>query len=86
LAIELAMGRSRKEKWGERLIDIDILYFDDQILDTPTLKIPHPRIQDRRFTLIPLVEIAPDKMHPILKKTSSTLLEECDDTLPVERL
>jgi 2-amino-4-hydroxy-6-hydroxymethyldihydropteridine diphosphokinase len=86
LAIEQKMGRSRKEKWGERVIDIDILYVDDQILDTPTVQLPHPRIQERKFTLIPLAEIAPDKIHPILLKNSVELLADCSDDLSVERL
>jgi 2-amino-4-hydroxy-6-hydroxymethyldihydropteridine diphosphokinase len=81
--IELEMGRERKKKWGSRLIDIDILYFGEQVIQLKNLVVPHPEIQNRRFTLIPLVEIAADFVHPILKKTNSDLLKECKDPLRV---
>ena len=81
LRIENHLGRIRTEKWGERSIDIDILYFRDEIIDISNLKIPHPGIPDRRFTLIPLVEICALDYHPTLKKNQTELLAECTDTL-----
>ncbi|MEM9857543.1 MAG: 2-amino-4-hydroxy-6-hydroxymethyldihydropteridine diphosphokinase [Bacteroidota bacterium] len=83
LSIEDAMGRKRIEKWGERLIDLDILYYNDQVIEDENLKIPHPGIPVRRFTLTPLVEIAPDFQHPLSKKTNQQLLEVCTDDLNV---
>ena len=81
--IELEMGRKRKLKWGSRLIDIDILYFGSEVIQLDNLTIPHPEIQNRKFTIIPLVEIAKDFVHPLLKKTNFELLEDCDDPLQV---
>ncbi len=86
LDIEEQMGRQRKEKNDPRIIDIDILFFDNEILDTKFLTLPHPQIQNRRFALVPLKEIAQDLVHPIFKKTISTLLEECPDKLDVKRV
>ncbi|OEK06216.1 2-amino-4-hydroxy-6-hydroxymethyldihydropteridine diphosphokinase [Roseivirga misakiensis] len=82
-AIELEMGRKRVTKWGERLIDIDILYCEEVILNKPELIIPHPEIQNRRFTLVPMVEIAPDFEHPVLKVNQQKLLDNCPDELEV---
>jgi len=82
--IEKEMGRERFEKWGSRLIDIDILYFGDIVFEDENLFIPHAEIQNRRFTLAPLAEIAPQFLHPKLKKTQSQLLAECPDPLAVE--
>lgn len=79
--IEALMGRVRNEKWAQRLIDIDILYYGNFIVDKPSLKIPHPEIQNRRFTLLPLVELCLDYIHPVLNKTQSELLNECPDYL-----
>jgi len=84
LSIEKQMGRLRMQKWGERIIDIDILYFDNEIMSTPELTIPHPGIQHRRFTLTPLAEMAPNYLHPVLHKTHQMLLQDCDDNLEVE--
>jgi 2-amino-4-hydroxy-6-hydroxymethyldihydropteridine diphosphokinase len=84
LDIELAMGRVRIERWGPRLIDIDILFYGQQILSSPALTLPHPGIAQRKFTLVPLAEIAPNLVHPVLMKTMATLLKECEDTLRVE--
>lgn len=79
LAIEKKMGRIRTQKWGERLIDIDILYFGKEVINQENLKIPHPYLQERRFTLVPLVEVAPDFEHPVLLKSNNELLEICTD-------
>jgi 2-amino-4-hydroxy-6-hydroxymethyldihydropteridine diphosphokinase len=84
LSIENLLGRIRKEKWGSREIDIDILFFGSQVIETNELKVPHPSIADRRFTLVPLVEIAPNFIHPITKKTCSELLHLCSDLLEVK--
>jgi 2-amino-4-hydroxy-6-hydroxymethyldihydropteridine diphosphokinase len=78
LTIEQEMGRQRIQKKGPRIIDIDILLFSDKILDSPDLTVPHPAMQNRRFVLEPLAEIAPEARHPVLKKTIRELL----DTLP----
>ena len=81
LDIEQEIGRIRKEKWGERSIDIDILYYHAEVLETEKLTIPHPGIPDRRFTLVPLVEMAPMAIHPVHHKSHVELLAECKDTL-----
>jgi len=64
LSIEDQFGRQRKERWGARTLDLDLLLYDDLILNTPTLQIPHPRMRDRAFVLVPLAEIAPDLLEP----------------------
>ena len=86
LEIETSMGRKRVKKYGPRTIDIDILFFNDEIIDEPGLKIPHPEIQNRRFVLEPMDEIAPGLMHPVLRKTISQLLAECPDQLDVKKI
>ncbi len=72
--IEKASGRKPGKQWGPRVIDLDILFYDDLVLKTPGLEIPHPEICKRDFVLIPLKEIAPDKVHPVLKKKIKELL------------
>ena len=84
LQIEDKLGRKRYEKWGERVIDIDILYYGDLIFHDKHLSVPHPEISSRRFTLIPLVEIAANFVHPVLKKSNRKLLKECKDELQVK--
>ncbi len=81
LDVENKMGRVRKQKWGERLIDIDILYFNDQIINETNLQIPHPGIPERKFTLMPLIEIWPEIIHPVIKKNQSTLLTELNSSM-----
>jgi 2-amino-4-hydroxy-6-hydroxymethyldihydropteridine diphosphokinase len=85
LKIEKMMGRIRKEKYGPRLVDIDILLFNNEKHNYPLLKVPHPEMQNRRFALLPLAEIAPDIIHPVFNKTIKQLLEECIDTLDVKK-
>jgi 2-amino-4-hydroxy-6-hydroxymethyldihydropteridine diphosphokinase len=86
LTIEKKMGRVRKEKNGPRIIDIDILFFNSTIFQSKELTIPHPEMQNRRFALVPLADIANDFVHPVLKKTIGQLLNECPDTLPVKKV
>jgi 2-amino-4-hydroxy-6-hydroxymethyldihydropteridine diphosphokinase len=83
--IEGRLGREgRSEEYTDRLIDIDILLFGDMILSRTDLHIPHQKLQDRKFSLVPLAEILPDFEHPIFRKKISTLLSECQDTLAVK--
>ena len=86
LKIEKEMGRIRKEKLGPRIIDIDIMLFENEIHDLRFLKIPHPEMQNRRFVLVPLAEIDPTLQHPVFKKTIAELLEECPDNLEVKKM
>lgn len=83
LAIEDSLGRTRTEKWAARTIDLDILFYGDQVVEEPGLVIPHPAIEQRRFTLVPLAEVAPVFIHPVLKKSMKELLVECNDPLEV---
>jgi len=83
-AIEQELGRVRQEHWGARVIDIDILFYDNLVLQTQRLTIPHPQLHLRRFTLLPLAELAPELVHPVLGKSIKELLEECGDALEVQ--
>lgn len=85
-SIEKEMGRIRIERWEERIIDIDILYFSDKVMGTEELTIPHPEISNRRFALEPLNEIATDFMHPVLQKSNRELLGDCEDRLEVKKI
>lgn len=82
--IEHDLGRVRLEHWGSRVIDIDILFYNDLIMQTQRLTIPHPQLHHRRFTLKPLAEIAPDLVHPVLQQSVTKLLEQCEDKLEVK--
>jgi 2-amino-4-hydroxy-6-hydroxymethyldihydropteridine diphosphokinase len=87
LSIENKLGRQRgDQKWQARTIDLDILFFNNDIIDSPDLKVPHPYIHERKFTLVPLAEVASNLVHPIFKKSIAVLLEECNDTLEVNLL
>jgi 2-amino-4-hydroxy-6-hydroxymethyldihydropteridine diphosphokinase len=86
LEIEQMMGRIRTGKWASRIIDIDILFFNDEIIDQPGLSIPHPEIQNRRFALTPMEEIAPGHIHPVLGKSIRELLAECKDQGNVKKI
>ncbi len=82
-AIEKRMGRIRVNKWESRLIDIDILYYADKVIQEVSLHVPHLHLPNRRFALAPLQEIAPEFVHPILKKTTTELLDQTSDQLAV---
>jgi 2-amino-4-hydroxy-6-hydroxymethyldihydropteridine diphosphokinase len=84
LAIEKTLGRTRHQKWEQRIIDIDIIFYGNKVIDTPQLKVPHPLMHQRRFVLAPVCEITPDFLHPVLTKTCAQLLTECEDKLVVK--
>ncbi|HWB24489.1 MAG TPA: 2-amino-4-hydroxy-6-hydroxymethyldihydropteridine diphosphokinase [Chitinophagaceae bacterium] len=86
LRIEEGMGRKRDIKMGPRIIDIDILLVENTIIHTPLLTVPHPFLAERRFALVPLAEIAPGAIHPVLHKTVQQLLLECPDALDVNKI
>ena len=86
LNIEFRMGRIKTHRWHERIIDIDILFFNDLIMKEVDLVIPHPLMHERKFVLMPLVEIASIYIHPIINKTSKSLLAECADPLMVKKI
>lgn len=83
---EIKLGRTFRKKWTEREIDIDILFYDDLVINKKGLKIPHPEIQNRNFVLIPLNEIAPDFIHPILTKKISDLATLSQDELKCKKI
>lgn len=84
--IENKLGRKRIVKWGPRIIDIDIILYGDLVIKQENLEIPHPRMGDRRFVLVPMVEIAADDIHPITKLTLKEMLDVCADQLTVKKL
>ena len=86
LRIEGNLGRKRALKYGPRTIDIDILFYNDEVIELPGLVVPHPQMAFRRFVLTPLNEIAPGKVHPVLHKTVAQLLADCPDTLAVHKI
>jgi 2-amino-4-hydroxy-6-hydroxymethyldihydropteridine diphosphokinase len=86
LKIEVTMGRRRDVHWGERTIDIDILLYETAIISLPSLTIPHPQLQNRRFALEPLAEIGGAEIHPVLGLTIQQILEKCSDVLEVHRI
>lgn len=85
LNIEILLGRKRKKKWGARFIDIDIIFYDNQIINTPTLCIPHKYVHKRNFVLVPLSEIACNYIHPVYNKKVAVLLKECKDSGKVSK-
>jgi 2-amino-4-hydroxy-6-hydroxymethyldihydropteridine diphosphokinase len=76
--LEVELGREQNFRWGPRLIDLDILFYDDLVINTPPLIIPHPRLYERAFVLVPLVDVAPELIHPVLQRSVSQLLGEVD--------
>ncbi len=77
LAIEKELGRERKKRWDSRTIDLDILFYGDRVIHEGSLEIPHPRLHLRRFVLVPLADLVPELIHPVLNKTIRELLAEC---------
>ena len=86
LYIENLMGRDRIEKYGPRIIDIDIIFFNHQVIKEDGLTIPHPEMAKRRFVLEPLNQVIPAYIHPVYYKTVSEMIYQCDDTLPVKKI
>ncbi len=85
LSVEKELGRERKLKWGQRTIDIDILYYNNDVINEKNLIIPHPYIHERLFALIPLADIAPDHTHPIFHKNTVEMIDACNDSLAVHK-
>lgn len=83
--IENNLGRKREKRWGNRTMDIDIIYFDDAVLDTPNLQIPHPLLQERKFVIFPVAEIIPEYVHPIFKLNQLELLARIKDASAVKK-
>ncbi len=85
LKVEEELGRKREARYGPRFIDIDIIFYNEEVIDLPGLKVPHPQMQNRRFVLVPLAELAADKIHPIYHKSIQDLLKICPDPLSVNK-
>lgn len=83
LSVEHALGRERRERWAPRTVDLDLLFFDTEVLALDGLEVPHPRLHLRRFTLEPMVELAPDFVHPVFRLSMKELLDRVDDPLSV---
>jgi 2-amino-4-hydroxy-6-hydroxymethyldihydropteridine diphosphokinase len=86
LIIEKEMGRIRTKKNAPRIIDIDILFFNKEIINTKNLTVPHPQLQNRNFVLVPLNQLSPNLKHPVLNKTIHQLLRVCSDKLTVHKI
>ena len=84
--IEKTLGRERREKWGPRIIDLDILAYEDRVIHPTALTLPHPEMTKRRFVLLPLSEFAGDYMHPVENKTIHTLLQELPESPQVKKV
>ena len=84
--VEKEMGRIRRGKWGPRIIDLDLLFYGDRVINNETLKLPHPEVANRRFVLEPLCDIAADFIHPVLKKTMKELLSQLQDFHKAHRI
>jgi 2-amino-4-hydroxy-6-hydroxymethyldihydropteridine diphosphokinase len=86
LKIEFSLGRVRGgNQYSSRIIDIDVLFYEDQAIESADLKVPHPKLHERKFVLVPLVEIEPELVHPVFKKSVFSLLEKCKDKAEVRK-
>ncbi len=81
--IEATCGRVRSLKWSARVLDIDLIFYEDEIINSKDLKVPHPYMQDRNFVLIPMMDIASDFVHPVLERSMDELYDHCSDSLEV---
>ncbi len=84
MTIEKQLDRVREQRWDSRTMDIDVLFYDDLVIETPELVVPHPRLHERNFVLLPLNAILPKWQHPILNKNVQQLVAECPDQLPAK--